>query len=77
MSQRWERELRSLRELPAPVERIRARSAAGPSRLDSGGPPPGRQRLTAGVVALVVFVAAGAFAWRAFDGTRGDGVVDK
>jgi hypothetical protein len=70
MSRRWERELRSLRELPAPVERIRARSAERPPRLTSGGPPPGRQRLTAGIVALAVFVAAGAFAWRAFNGTR-------
>jgi hypothetical protein len=74
MSRRWERELRSLRDIPAPVERIRALSAERPSRPTSGGPPPGRQRLTAGIVALVVFVAAGAFAWRAFEG---DGVVDE
>lgn len=74
MSRRWERELRSLREIPAPTERIRSRLAAGPSRPDSAGAPPGRERLAAGIVALVVFVAAGAFAWRAFDETGEDDV---
>ncbi len=68
MTRRWERELRSLRDIDAPVERIRSRSAIGPNRR-APDPLPPRARIAAGLVACSVFVAAGAFAWRAFDGS--------
>ena len=67
MTKRWEPELRRLDDVDAPTEMIRAHAAdrpADPSRGD--GFPPRRQRITAGVVAVVVFVAAGTFAGQAF-----------
>ena len=64
MPQRWERELRRLNGLRAP-DGLRARVDEGP-KGDALPPDPGsRQRLIAGVVAVVVFISAGAFAWRA------------
>ncbi len=67
MPKRWERELRTLQNVPAPLERIRDRAERGsPSPVHNL--PPHRQRIAAGLVALAVFLAAGAFAWRAFDG---------
>lgn len=63
MPERWERELAKLR-------RIDMRETAVRERIDRGskddGLPPRRDRLIAGVVAAVVAVAAGAFAWQAF-----------
>lgn len=67
MTERWQRELKKLGSVDAPVSRMRAQIAAGPS----DGPPqpePGRspaQRITAGVVAFAVFAAAAVFAYRA------------
>ena len=72
MPRRWERELRTLQNVPAPLERIRdrvARGAEGPAH----DLPPHRQRIVAGLVAVVVFLAAGAFAlraWRSSDAPR-------
>ena len=67
MTKRWERELRRLDDVDAPTERIRAHAADRPTDPSHGdGLPPRRQRITAGVVAVVVFLAAGAFAWQAF-----------
>ena len=63
MPERWQRELRKLREEEMPP-RIRERAERGPQR---DLPHDGRQRLVAGLVAFAVFIAAGAFAWRAFD----------
>ena len=46
---------------------VRERAEHGPQR---DLPHDGRQRLVAGLVAFAVFAAAGAFAWRAFDGDQ-------
>jgi len=75
VTKRWERELRRLDDVDVPTERIRAHAADRPADPSHGdGLPPRRQRITAGVVAVVVFVAAGAFAWQAFrpSGEKGD-----
>jgi hypothetical protein len=66
MPARWERELRTIKNVPAPLERIRDRAARGPERLPAHDLPPRRQRVAAGVVAAAVFLAAGAFALRAW-----------
>ncbi|HEV8563884.1 MAG TPA: hypothetical protein VGR41_03120, partial [Actinomycetota bacterium] len=67
MTKRWERQLRALNDVPAPLERIRDRASRGPAGDGGIDLPPGRQRVVAGVVAFAVFAAVGAFAWRAFD----------
>ena len=67
MTERWQRELKKLGGVDAPVSRMRAQIANGPSS-DPSQPEPGRsprQRITAGVVAFAVFAAAGVFAYRA------------
>ena len=64
MPERWQDELRKLRREEMP-DGVRERAESGPRREL---PNDGRQRLVAGVVAFAVFIAAGAFAWRAFDG---------
>ena len=64
MPERWQRELRKLRDEEMP-DTVRERAERGPQR---DLPHDGRQRLVAGLVAFAVFAAAGAFAWRAFDG---------
>jgi hypothetical protein len=63
MPERWERELRKLRDLDVEEAQIRDRVDRGPS---GDGTPPRRDRLVAGTVAMVVFIAAGVFAVRAF-----------
>ncbi len=69
MTARWERQLHRLREAPVPLERVRERAQQQPR---PGSPlPPTRERVIAGVVAIAVFVAVAAFAWRAFT-TSGD-----
>jgi hypothetical protein len=69
MPERWQDELKKLRreEMPGGV---RERAEAG-SRREL--PNDGRQRLVAGLVAFVVFIAAGAFAWHAFGGASTTG----
>ena len=67
MTRRWERELRTLKDVPAPLERIRERAARPPAGDASMDLPPRRQRIVAGMVAFAVFAVAGAFAWRAFE----------
>ena len=69
MPERWEDELKKLRREEMP-DGVRERAEGGPRREL---PNDGRQRLVAGLVAFAVFIAAGAFAWRAFDraGTGG------
>ena len=63
MPERWERELRKLRGLEPREQLVRERVERGPS----GSRPPGRRdRLIAGVVAAIVFIAAAAFAREAF-----------
>ncbi|MEO8292698.1 MAG: hypothetical protein ABI635_06125 [Actinomycetota bacterium] len=69
MPERWQDELKKLRREEMP-EGVRERAEAGPRREL---PNNGRQRLVAGVVAFAVFIAAGAFAWRAFGGTSSTG----
>jgi len=61
MTERWERELSKLRAEEPPGE-VWERVRRGPS---GDAPPPRRERLVAGVVALAVFAAAGGFAWNA------------
>ena len=68
MTERWQRELKKLGGVDAPVSRMRAQIASGPSE-DPPRPEPARspaQRITAGVVAFAVFAAAGVFAWNEF-----------
>jgi hypothetical protein len=65
MPERWQDELKKLRREKMP-DGVSERAEAGPRREL---PNDGRQRLVAGLVAFAVFIAAGAFAWRAF----GDG----
>jgi hypothetical protein len=62
MPERWEHELRKLREL-RPSEDLGDRVAHGPNREPA---PPARQRVIAGITALVVFLAAGVLIVRAF-----------
>jgi hypothetical protein len=69
MTKRWEQSLRTLNDVPAPLDRIRDRASAGPRGGPEFEPPPRRQRVVAGVVAFAVFAAVGVFAWRAFDPT--------
>jgi hypothetical protein len=76
MPERWKQELGRLNEIEAPLERIRgsaSRGSSGPSHGD--GLPPTKQRITAAVVATVVFLAAGAFAWQAFRPEERHGVI--
>ena len=71
MTARWERQLHRLREAPVPLERVRERAQQAPR---PGSPlPPTRERVIAGVVAIAVFVAVAAFAWRTFT-TAGEGM---
>jgi hypothetical protein len=70
MPKRWEQELRRLGDVPAPTERIHARSTRPSEPRQGEGMPPTRQRVLAGVVAFGVFIAAGAFLVRAIDPTR-------
>jgi hypothetical protein len=65
MTERWEQQLRDL-HVQAPLEMWR-RVQEGPRREPPVGPPPRRERVVAAVVALAVFAAVGAFAWRAFN----------
>jgi hypothetical protein len=69
MPERWHDELKKLRREQMP-DGVRERAEAGPRREL---PADGRKRLVAGVVAFAVFIAAGAFAWRAFDGATTTG----
>jgi hypothetical protein len=69
LPERWQDELRKLRREEMP-DGVRERAEGGPRR---DLPNDGRQRLVAGIVAFAVFIAAGAFAWRAFGGTSTSG----
>jgi hypothetical protein len=70
MTGRWEQQLHRLREAPVPLDRVRERAQQPPR---PGSPlPPTRERVIAGVVAIAVFVAVAAFAWRAFTTTGDD-----
>ena len=64
MPERWERELQTLRRA-GPRADLWPRVEEGPHGSPSA-PPSGRKRLLAGGVAFAVFVAAGLFAWNAF-----------
>lgn len=64
MTERWEHRLRELR-VETPPEMWR-RIQEGPRNTPQLGSPRRRERVLAAVVALAVFAAAGAFAWRAF-----------
>lgn len=71
MPERWERELRKLRESEMP-EGVRPRAEEGPRGHGAASP---RQRIVAATVAFAVFLGAGVFAWQAFrptgEGTPG------
>src|SRR5258705_13309309 len=69
MPERWQDELKKLRHEEMP-DGVRERAEGGPRRRL---PNDGRRRLVAGIVAFAVFIAAGAFAWRAFGGTSTSG----
>jgi hypothetical protein len=60
MTERWQRELSKLRSAELPDE-VWDRAQRGPT---GDGLPPRRERIVAGVVAAVVFLAAGSFAWQ-------------
>jgi len=72
MPERWQRELTKLEALEAREAVVRERIERGPT---TKGPPGPRERLIAGVVAATVFLAAGAFAWRALTPSDVDGGV--
>ena len=64
MSERWQREVRQLRDVePGPEvwDDAHTRTPHGDDGL-----PPTRHRLIAGAVAFAVFIGAGLFAWQAF-----------
>jgi hypothetical protein len=63
MPERWERELRKLHGLEPREQMVRERVERGPSERKRPG---GRERVIAGVVAAIVFIAAAAFAREAF-----------
>jgi hypothetical protein len=63
MPERWDRELRRLRSLEPREQIVRERVERGPS---GSGRPGGRERVIAGTVAAVVFIAAAAFSREAF-----------
>jgi hypothetical protein len=66
MSERWQQEVRKLRDVeptPGIWEEAMGRPPSGTSDDDH---PPTRKRLIAGALALIVFIVAGAFAWQAF-----------
>jgi hypothetical protein len=66
MSERWQQEVRKLRDVeptPGIWEDAMGRPPSGTGDDDH---PPTRKRLIAGALALVVFIVAGAFAWQAF-----------
>ena len=64
MPERWQQELRKLGDVE-PADDTWHRAELGPRIPGGPGLPPRRQRVVAGVVAIVIFVAAGGFAWRA------------
>jgi hypothetical protein len=71
MPERWERDLQTLRRA-RPREDLWPRVEEGPH--GSPSPIPGRRRLLAGGVAFAVFIAAGLFAWNAFQPTVQEGL---
>jgi heat shock protein HslJ len=64
MTERWQDEVKRLGDLE-PSDDIWRRAEQGPQGETGPSLPPRRQRVVAGVVAFVVFLAAGGFAWRA------------
>ena len=66
MPERWERELRKLGGLDVAEAPVRDRVVRGPT---GDRMPPRRERVVAGVVAALVAVGAGTFAWRALGPT--------
>jgi hypothetical protein len=64
MPAKWERDLRRLRDAPAPLEVMRERAHQPPRHGSSARSP--RERWSAGVVAVVVFTAVVAFVWNSF-----------
>ena len=63
MTERWQKQLRKLREIEPPADGWQRAETRDPS---GDGLPPPRQRIAAGIVAFGVFAAAGAFGWTAF-----------
>jgi hypothetical protein len=72
-TQRWERELRKLNTIEAPVG-TRLRIEGGPAGDGLPPRPPRGQRIMAVVVAMGVFAAAGAFAFQALAPNAGEPV---
>jgi TolB protein len=68
MTERWERMVRSLRDLEAPIEVMTERIEQGPRTLE---PPPLRQRVAAALVALALSAGTTVLVWRAV-GPGGD-----
>lgn len=64
MPARWERELRRVREAPAPIEAMRDRAHQPPRRLTSPRPP--KERWLAGILAIVVSSVVVVFVWETF-----------
>jgi hypothetical protein len=64
MPARWERELRRLREAPAPLEEMGERATKPPRQESSPRSP--KERWLAGITGLVVFGAVVLFVWDSF-----------
>ena len=70
MPERWQQELKKLGAVE-PSDDVWRRAEQGPREPAGPSLPPRRQRIVAGVVAMVVFLAAGGFAWRALRPSSG------
>jgi heat shock protein HslJ len=64
MPERWRHEVKKLGGLE-PSDEVWRRAEQGPRTQVGPSLPPRRQRIVTGIVAFVVFLAAGGFAWRA------------
>ena len=66
MTERWQREVRKLHELGPSTDVWDDAAGRSPGTSTDTDGPSARKRVTAGVLAAAVFIAAGLFAWQIF-----------